>query len=109
MKQEKDGNSYHNYIAIFADRETADEWWRMISTPPSPFVTSIQRISPQFYVQSTADRDVNRFSSHSGLSGVEQLRQKVYTMLIKTSDRRIPITIPPITITDHISGRWCVS
>jgi hypothetical protein len=49
-------------IIIFARREIADEWWRVVSPSQiSQLKGNIQRITPQFYNHHTAQWNVMNF------------------------------------------------
>lgn len=96
MNKQASSNPEFAFLIAFASRETADEWWRMISTPYSGIV---ERISPQLYLQSKPSGALNVFPS--------RISKKVFiTSLNPKTHRKTPIILPPVTITDHISGGW---
>jgi len=102
-----DQSDSYRYLITFVNREAADEWWRMISTPPSPYAANVRRISPQFYTQDSAHyNNVLNFFSHTELPGARRFHR---TMLITGAcgvNGTNPNTLPAVTFTDHISGRW---
>ena len=90
------------HLLIFVSCEAADEWWRVISTPPSPYAGTIIRNSPQLYTYNNAqNRDIRNFYN-AGSPDVERFYRKI-VHIRRLSDI---VTIPSIAITDHISGRW---
>jgi len=87
----------------FIDRETADEWWRMISTPHSRYAANIRRLSPHFYTQD--DRTNNNVATFfTELPDAKRFHRKMFITMLWSGSTANMIT--PITITDHISGRW---
>ena len=99
----------YRYLITFADRETADEWWRMVSTHPSPYVGNVRRIAPQFYIQGADKINVaNTFFTQPALPDAKQFFERMFFTLLNDRDARVLSTVPPIHVTDHISGRWYV-
>ena len=105
------------YLVAFANRETADEWWRMISTSSSPYSGIVERISPQLYIQNKSETlHIALFPSNTVLPNAAHFDKKMvitglnqrYTTKYSQAVNRLPMALPPLTITDHISGAWCV-
>lgn len=94
----------YRYLITFVDRAAADEWWRLISTPPSPYAGNVKRISPQFYVQNTEKINVINFFSNTTLPGARQCREKMFFTFLEDKDGRL--VVPSNKVTDHISGKW---
>ena len=105
MKQTQYDHIYR-YLITFVDREAADEWWRMISTCPSPYAGRVKRISPQFYTQTPEQLNVIDFFANPQLPDAKQFFERMFFTLLNDTDGRILSVAPPIKITDHISGKW---
>ena len=105
---EQNGDSWCPYVITFVNREAADEWWRMISTPPSPYAKNVERISPEFYIQSEPHSpNVSTFFSCTALPDARRFHKKMFfTSLYNASYSRFPTTFNAIAFTDHISGGW---
>ncbi|PPR04151.1 hypothetical protein CVT24_010711 [Panaeolus cyanescens] len=92
-------------LMVFANRETADEWWRAILTIPN-VASAYQRISPQFYVHDTRCNVLEFFTNDRFRPISEAFRGRLFlTLLHDRGGREFPI-IPPLSITDHVSGNW---
>ena len=104
-KQNSSDYVYQRLI-IFTNRETADEWWRTISTPPSVHAGHIKRISPQFYVQINEEYVLSSFNDSQSLA-TRHFFERILSMGSTNDSKDIRTVIAPSTdITDHISGRW---
>ncbi|KAI0083739.1 hypothetical protein BDY19DRAFT_975773, partial [Irpex rosettiformis] len=97
----------YRYLIVFASRSVADEWWRAVSTSTSTnFVTSIRRVTPQFYTHNPALANIPTTITTAGVA--QQFLGSVFFTLINDRDGRILSMIPPLTgdVADHISGNW---
>ncbi|KDQ60343.1 hypothetical protein JAAARDRAFT_191732 [Jaapia argillacea MUCL 33604] len=83
-----DDNTWR-FLLTFASQDVCDEWWRVISTPPSPWASSMTRINPHDFVASSR-AFVGRF---------------FWTLLNDKGGRDLSI-IPQTYATDNISGNW---
>ncbi|KAI9568773.1 hypothetical protein HD554DRAFT_2021588, partial [Boletus coccyginus] len=98
---------YGRYLLTFVNRDAADEWWRMISTQPSPWTGKIKRISPQFYTDYPTSHELGiDFFSHDDFPAAREFLDKMFFTLLNDRDGRILSIAPPIKIMDHISDRW---
>ncbi|KZP25505.1 hypothetical protein FIBSPDRAFT_929179 [Athelia psychrophila] len=93
-------------LVVFASRATADEWWRAVST--SPHAAHVKRSSPQFY-----SYDVLRYNLLTFFQGdarfdplAGQFLGRMWFNVMFNSDAPGFSVIPPVQITDHISGNW---
>ncbi|KAG1863951.1 hypothetical protein C8R48DRAFT_672687 [Suillus tomentosus] len=93
------------YLITFASREVADEWWRAVSTSPTAFANSIQRVNAQFYTHNTSIAHALESLITNGVAS--QFLGKVFFTLLNDLDlshRGLNI-IPPLGhFVDHISG-----
>jgi len=107
LKNDNDDNHYR-YLITFSSRKAADEWWRMISAPSSPYAGKIIRTAPQFYTQNDpSNNNVTGFFYKAGLPDAFRFHRRMFiTVIYNSNDGNIPFVIPSATITDHISGRW---
>ncbi|KAI9566233.1 hypothetical protein HD554DRAFT_2278978 [Boletus coccyginus] len=96
----------YRYLLTFESSDAAYEWWRMISTAPSPYAANIQRISPQFYTQSVAPGNVVDSFTRGDFAPLKLFLTKMFFTLLNDRDGRILSVAPPINITDHISGKY---
>ncbi|KAI9566224.1 hypothetical protein HD554DRAFT_2040445 [Boletus coccyginus] len=96
----------YRYLITFESRDAADEWWRMISTAPSPYAANIQRTSPQFYTQSVALGNVVNSFTNGSFAPPKLFLTKMFFTLLNDRDGRIMSVAPPIDITDHLNGQW---
>ncbi|KAI8628201.1 hypothetical protein F5Y19DRAFT_476609 [Xylariaceae sp. FL1651] len=85
---------YYRWVFAFESRATADKWWRKIDDNPNNQTPKLTRIPPQLYRIDTYMTDVpsfiNKIVIEDKITGAA---------LLKTF-----ILIPPMIITDHISG-----
>ncbi|KZP06497.1 hypothetical protein FIBSPDRAFT_1053519 [Athelia psychrophila] len=96
----------HRLLVVFANRATADEWWRAVST--SPHAAHVKRSSPQFYSYDAVRYNLLTFfqgdARFDPLAG--QFRGRMWFNVMPNSDIPGISVIPPVQITDHISGNW---
>ena len=88
----------------FASREVADEWWRTISTLPSPYLSHVQRFSPHFYTYNPDG--INIPDKFFEWPGARPFLNKMFFTLLKDRGGRHLSVVPPVELTDHISGKW---
>lgn len=95
-----DGSS-PRYIAVFASRAVADEWWRGVSTSTNTkYSDSIRRVAPQFFTH-----DVSKASAASSITDTQVASSffgKVFFRLLP-SDVGFSV-IPILDLVDHVSG-----
>ncbi|KDQ60260.1 hypothetical protein JAAARDRAFT_191661 [Jaapia argillacea MUCL 33604] len=95
------------YVMTFASREVADEWWRIVSTPPSPYTKTITRISPQFYTHKNDPLLVCDFFCGRYHEATPPFLGRMFFTTLNRSDLGDGLAIiPPIDIADHVSGNW---
>ncbi|KAI0737013.1 hypothetical protein BC629DRAFT_1446361 [Irpex lacteus] len=86
------------FLIVFAGRDVADEWWRVVSTTTDANIAgSIERITPQFYTY-----NVSKIPIQDTI-----LKGKVAAQTIATG--MVPFqVIPPVPrdFADHLSGNW---
>ena len=94
-------------MIVFANRATADEWWRAITDSVAAgyrrFETA-KRISPQFY---TSDHNVNDCDIVSTLTDdrvAAKFLGRVFFTLLNDRDARDLSIAPVLNYVDHISG-----
>ncbi|KIJ48664.1 hypothetical protein M422DRAFT_247522 [Sphaerobolus stellatus SS14] len=96
--------SYRTLI-VFANRETADEWWRAVSTSTGAngiYAKNIKRVAPQLYLHNPAI-SVNIVSTITTANVADQFNGKVFF----TDLGSYPAPpVPSLDITDHISGHY---
>lgn len=95
----------------FANRDTADEWWRAMSESPIPEAHTLQRISPQLYTHDTDWFNMIEFFTDENMKAIsEQFIGRLFLTLDNDKDgpKRGLSALPPLAITDHISGNWSV-
>lgn len=90
------------YVAVFASRAVADEWWRAVSTSANTkYSDSVRRVAPQYFTHdankanaATSTTDAQVASSFSG---------KVFFTLLAISGGLS--VIPILDFVDHVSGK----
>ncbi|KAH7906056.1 hypothetical protein BJ138DRAFT_1117915 [Hygrophoropsis aurantiaca] len=94
----------YRYVAVFATREVADEWWRAVSeSSNSRFAGSVKRITPQLY---THDPNIYLvFTSLTTADVAPKFLGKVFFTLLPNRDAYTGFApIPSPAMTDHVSG-----
>lgn len=89
------------YVAVFASRAVADEWWRAVSTSANTnYSDSIRRVAPQFFTH-----DVNKANATTSTTDAQVASSffgKVFfTHLSNNSGLSV---IPILDFADHVSG-----
>ncbi|KAG1728684.1 hypothetical protein EDB19DRAFT_1913725 [Suillus lakei] len=77
---------YYRYVAVFASRAVADEWWRVVSTSP--------KFSDSANVSDSTQHDQ---------AAAEFIGKVFFTLLDDKGGRQLSI-IPSLDFTDHVSG-----
>ncbi|TFK75498.1 hypothetical protein BDN72DRAFT_810294 [Pluteus cervinus] len=95
-------------LIVFATRQTADEWWRAISTSNIRKVKeSVQRVTPQFFTHQVSKWDCFSFFSDREVSAIaSNFRGKMFFILESDGLGKGITPIPQQTIVDHTSGDW---
>jgi hypothetical protein len=102
-----ENNQTSRFILTFADRYVADEWWRAVSTSGASSLSSIRRISSQFYSHDARTFNALDFFSDNKISDVAQpFRRQLFVTLLHDHGGRELSIIPPITARDFVSGEW---
>jgi len=93
---------------IFASSDTADEWWRAVSTSTiTVLVDNIKRITPQFYTHDVDLWNVNAFFTDSRLTSISDLfRGKMFFCLENDRGGRGISIIPTQVLVSSTSGNW---
>ncbi|KAH7906054.1 hypothetical protein BJ138DRAFT_674845 [Hygrophoropsis aurantiaca] len=93
----------YRYVAAFASREIADEWWRAVSESSNiRFANSVKRITPQLYTHDPTVYVV--YTSLTTPDVAPGFLGKVVFTLLPNRDvvGFVPISSPDMT--DHVSG-----
>ena len=97
-------DAYYRYLAVFASRDVADEWWRAVTTAPSALIrNSIRRVTPQFYTHVAAQASV--FTTLTDPQGTPQFLDRVFFTLLPDRDGRALDVATPDHRRDRISGQ----
>ncbi|KAH6916074.1 hypothetical protein BKA70DRAFT_1092326 [Coprinopsis sp. MPI-PUGE-AT-0042] len=91
---------------LFANRTTADEWWRAVSE--STVITNdIRRITPQYYTHDAAKFNVFNFFVDARIKSIsDNFRGRLFLQLENDRGGRGISIIPSQTICDHVNGNW---
>ncbi|KAF9517998.1 hypothetical protein BS47DRAFT_1290216 [Hydnum rufescens UP504] len=95
------------YLIIFADRATADEWWRAVyDSVASGYqrFREVKRVSPQFYTHDPASGG-NIMQTINDQRCARRFVHRVIFSSLYDMVGRVYGVIPPLNYTDHISGR----
>ncbi|KAG1780366.1 hypothetical protein EV702DRAFT_775979 [Suillus placidus] len=94
-------NYSSQYIAVFASRAVADEWWRAVSTSANTkYSDSVRRVAPQFFTHNTIK--ANAASSTTDTQVASAFFGKVFfTPLPNNGGLSV---IPILDFADHVSG-----
>jgi hypothetical protein len=102
-----DHDSIARYMIVFANRATADEWWRAVTDSVAAgykrFV-EVKRISLQFYI---FNPDVNGGHIRDTLTDsrvAARFLGRVFFTLLNDRDARDLSIAPVLNYVDHISG-----
>ncbi|KAG2159028.1 uncharacterized protein EDB93DRAFT_439638 [Suillus bovinus] len=89
------------YIAVFASRAVADEWWRAVSTSANTkYSDSIRRVAPQFFIHDNSKADPASYITDSQVaSGF--FGKVFFTRLPSNVGLSV---IPILDLVDHVSG-----
>lgn len=93
------------YIVIFATREVADQWWRLIQTAAAnnvPGWSTVSRKTPQFYTHKPSSKLI--ISSITENNVAFPLRTQIFFQLLNDRDGRLVDIIPTQVTVDTISG-----
>jgi hypothetical protein len=95
-------------MITFANRATADEWWRAVADSVASGYkrfSGVQRITPQFYVHNPDVDDGNIMQTLNDERCAKKFLGRVFFTLLNDRDGRIIDIAPVINYTDHISGQ----
>ncbi|EAU81031.1 hypothetical protein CC1G_10150 [Coprinopsis cinerea okayama7 len=104
----QDDNTWR-FTLIFANRATADEWWRAISEAPAntSIAKSITRVTPQYYTHDVNIWNIWNFFADGNIKSIsERFRGRLFIVLENDRGGRGITVIPPVPIVDHVSGNW---
>lgn len=88
------------YIAVFANRAVADEWWRAISTSANTnYSDTVRRVAPQFFTHDV--RKANAAASTTDTQVASAFFGKVFFTLLPNDGLSV---IPILDFVDHVSG-----
>lgn len=95
-------NSYSSrYVAVFASRAVADEWWRAVSTSTNTrYSDSVRRVAPQFFTHDASK--ANAASSITDTQVASSFFGKVFFTLLPNKCGLS--VIPILDFADHVSG-----
>ncbi|KAG0703435.1 hypothetical protein DFH29DRAFT_916324 [Suillus ampliporus] len=101
IKNIRDDSTYR-YLAIFASRAVADEWWRTVSSSGGQYANSVKRVTPQFY---THDLNLANAADTTQANQVAStfIDRVIFTLLNDKGGRNLNI-IPSLDSADHVSG-----
>jgi hypothetical protein len=92
---------YSRYVAVFANRAVADEWWRAVSTSANTkYSDSVRRVAPQFFTHDVSKANVA--SSITDTQVASSFSGKVFFTLLPNNGGLS--VIPILDFADHISG-----
>ncbi|EAU81063.2 hypothetical protein CC1G_10354 [Coprinopsis cinerea okayama7 len=94
---------------VFANRSTADEWWRAISEATSsiPITKSITRVTPQYYTHDIRVWNMYNFFVDGNIKSIsDKFRGRLFITLEYDRSGRGVSVFPPLHIVDHVSGNW---
>lgn len=90
-------------MIVFTSSAVADEWWRAVSAATTtPFPTSVQRVTPQFYTHNAATANISTSITTTGVA--TQFLGQVFFTLLNDRDGRILSIIPEQDVTDTVNG-----
>jgi hypothetical protein len=93
---------------IFADRATADEWWRGISEN-TVVGNDVRRITPQYYTHDAAKFNVYNFFLDARIKALsDPFRGRLFIQLENDRGGRGISIVPNQTIIDYVNGNWYV-
>jgi hypothetical protein len=93
---------------IFANRATADEWWRAISEN-TVVGNDVRRITPQFYTHDAFRFNIYNFFLEASIKPLaDTFRGRLIIQLENDRGGRGISIIPNQIITDHVNGNWYV-
>lgn len=98
----------YRYMIIFANRATADEWWRaVIDSVASGYqrFSGVKRITSQFYIHDPNVDYGNIMETINDDRCAKKFLGRVFFTLLNDRDGRIIDIAPVLNFTDHISGR----
>ncbi|KAG2345142.1 hypothetical protein BDR05DRAFT_998736 [Suillus weaverae] len=88
------------YIAVFANRAVADEWWRAVSTSANTrYSDTVRRVAPQFFSHDSSK--VNIVDSTIDTKVASAFFGKVFFTLLPNDGLSV---IPILDFVDHVSG-----
>lgn len=95
-------DSLYRYIALFASRVVADEWWRAVSTSANTkYSDSVRRVAPQLFTHDASK--ANAASSIFDAQVASSFRGKVFFIRQPDDNGELSI-IPILDFVDHVSG-----
>ncbi|KDQ60282.1 hypothetical protein JAAARDRAFT_601716 [Jaapia argillacea MUCL 33604] len=104
-----DDNTWR-FLLTFASQDVCDEWWRVVSTPPSPWASSMTRINPQFYTHNANLINIwDFFTRGDFVTSSRAFVGRFFLTLLNDKGGRDLSIIPHTYVTDNISGNWWVS
>jgi hypothetical protein len=101
-----DHDSHGRYLIVFANRATADEWWRAVtdSVAAGYKIVEVKRLSPQFYSYSHAVNDSHIHQTLTDSRIAARFLGRVFFTLLNDRDARDLSIAPVLNYVDHISG-----
>ncbi|KAH7906055.1 hypothetical protein BJ138DRAFT_1117914 [Hygrophoropsis aurantiaca] len=94
----------YRYVAVFATREVADEWWRAVSESSNvQFANSVKRLTPHLYTHNPNVYVVYTSLTTAGVA-TNFLGRVFFTLLPNRDVYTGFVPIPSPEITDHVSG-----
>ncbi|KDQ60283.1 hypothetical protein JAAARDRAFT_205263 [Jaapia argillacea MUCL 33604] len=101
-----DDNTWR-FLLTFASQDVCDEWWRVVSTPPSPWASSMTRINPQFYTHNANLINIWDFFNRADfVASSRAFIGRFFLTLLNDKGGRTLSIIPETYVTDNISGNW---
>ncbi|KAG0692607.1 hypothetical protein DFH29DRAFT_882235 [Suillus ampliporus] len=101
IKNIRDDSSWR-YVAVFASRAVADEWWRTISSSGTKYADSVKRITPQFFTHDMGQ--ANAADSTQANQVASAFIGKIIFTLMYDKGGRVLSVIPSPDFADHVSG-----
>jgi hypothetical protein len=94
-------------MIVFANRATADEWWRAVTESIAAGYRRFEaakRISPQFYTYNPDVKDGNIVNTITDDRVAAKFLGRVFFILLNDRDARDLSIAPVLNYVDHISG-----
>lgn len=93
------------FLAVFASRAEADEWWRAISSNPK--TRFINRLAPQLYTYDATQCNLSGFFHMPQFKSIaDRFRGRMFLSMLNDKNALVTNIIPAKEITDHVSGGW---